>query len=129
MKYSYPTIPLWLRHILHRVTTDQSLVRAVRRTSTQQAKFIGRGYFRCARRIGDLVVKRAQPRNAWFQTNTERNLKIHFAPTLVVNGWDVQRYYRPVPEGTIEWVWKLPGDIKPSGCGYDSDGTLVCFDW
>jgi len=96
---------------------------------------IGSGYYKAAYAVGPFVVKADTDdtlRQKHFYHADVRKAGGRMAPTLCVEGWQIQLRYAPM---TAEvWVKHWPkfltiGDIHNKNVGLDRRGKVVAFDW
>ena len=102
---------------------------------------LGCGFFRCAYRIGDWVIKRSAevagqadewPR--WKQRRAAKELNVSLARTYRVGRWEIQRYYEPM---TAQEFFSTPLvdtgwseiDLQPANVHRDPNGRIIVFDW
>ncbi len=108
------------------------------------AKNLGSGCYKTGWRIGDFVIKQAQDiapiTNDYLRY--AKVLGIRFAPQEVINGWVIQRYYRPITSRQYGYLfeqaeekpgfdgyWTASVDFNQRNLGWDGRGRLVAFDW
>lgn len=104
---------------------------------------LGSGSFRTAYKVGPFVVKRksdsdyyntlAARREHYGERERQamRELKMRFAPTVEVDGWQVQMAYRPFYERPADapMFYPIGEDIFQNNVGIDKRGRYVAFDW
>jgi hypothetical protein len=131
---SAPHVPKTLKQMLTVISSgDSAQLKLGLRIIGARSKSLGAGSFREAFLVTygkrKYVVKGRQVET--LNKRPPKDSGILHAPTTRVRGWDVQHYYRPMRSGTRREseLYRIEGDYKAANSGWDTDGTLVAFDW
>lgn len=125
-----PRVPMLLEALLRAHKTEEGLL-----SGPIRFKVLGSGCERTAYLVlwgkKRFVVKRRNRNTLKFRGNA----RVRKAPTKLINGWQVQHYYKKAAHSSeafdkkLSFVYGLRGDLGHHNCGLDTDGSLVAYDW
>lgn len=128
-------IPKHLLHILSIVKHEDIAVKLL------DAEHIGEGSYRAAYRIGQWVFKKhSRMRYGTYSYEQRRNkiaaLGVRIAPTMIINGWEIQPYLKPLTAkqcvGFYNQIREAMNyaDINAyTNCGVDRWGRICVYDF
>jgi len=107
----------------------------------QELTRLGCGFFRCAYRIGDWVIKHSAEASRqtnswprWKQRRAAKELNVSLARTYRAGRWEIQRYYEPMTpqeyfNSPLSEEWTDDLDLQPANVHRDPNGRIIVFDW